>query len=58
MENGDDLATRGRKKPYLERETGLEPATLCLGNRWVASLASPDALGQFMPENQSFWASD
>src|SRR5450759_1129255 len=47
-----DIASGG-----LERETGVEPATRCLGNRWVASLASPDALGQFLPENRSFWAS-
>ncbi len=46
------------KKSYLERETGLEPATLCLGNRWVAFLAAPDALRQLLPENRSFWASD
>jgi len=45
-------------KSYLEREAGLQPATLCLGNRWVASLADPDALRQFLPEKRSFRASD
>jgi hypothetical protein len=37
---------------------GLEPTALYLGNRWVASLADPDALRQFLPENRSFRASD
>ena len=44
--------------PYLERETGLEPATLCLGIGWVAFLATPEALRQFLPEKGPFWASD
>ena len=42
----------------LEPGTGLEPATLCLGIVWVAFLAAPDALRQFLPNNRSFWASD
>lgn len=46
------------KKSYLERETGFEPATLCLEARVVGILAAPDATGQFPPQNEPFWASD
>jgi hypothetical protein len=46
------------KKSYLERETGIEPATLCLEGRVDGILASPDATRQIPVQNEPFRASD
>jgi len=42
------------RKSYLERETGLEPATLCLGIGWVAFLAAQTHSGKFCLETGRF----
>jgi hypothetical protein len=43
-----------RQESYLERETGIEPATLCLEGRVDGIRASPDATGQIPLQNEPF----
>ncbi len=45
-------------RSYLERETGIEPATLCLEGRAVGIVAPARSRRQLPPQNRPFWASD
>ena len=52
------LSSLAIRRSYLERETGIEPATLCLEGRCPAFLAAPDSSRQFPLRNRPFRASD
>src|SRR5438128_1049947 len=46
------------RRTRLERETWIEPATLCLEDRVLEILAPPSSTRQFPPQNEPFRASD